>query len=111
MGLVSVGRGVRLAAGHMLDIYTGIRILLSFWQKKDKERFDYFGAGVRNLDGDMDCVLSVSDRIFCQQIVISEEPASIFGSGEEQNIGNTGTVFLANLCIASTSVIWGLLAP
>ena len=39
----------------MLDIYTGIRILLSFWQKKDKERFDYFGAGVRNLDGDMDC--------------------------------------------------------
>lgn len=55
MGLVSVGRGVRLAAGHMLDIYTGIRILLSFWQKKDKERFDYFGAGVRNLDGDMDC--------------------------------------------------------
>lgn len=56
-------------------------------------------------------ILSVSDRIFCQQIVISEEPASIFGSGEEQNIGNTGTVFLANLCIASTPVIWGLLAP
>ena len=56
-------------------------------------------------------VLFISDRIFCQQTVISEKAAFVFENGEEQNIGNTGTIFPANLCIASTPVIWRGFAP
>ena len=64
MGLVSVGDWIYLAAGHLLDIYISLRLLLFSWEKSDKKRFNrvFGGGGYHCLIGSCMIIAGVLER-------------------------------------------------